>query len=48
MRAPLAVLLVVLNGCAGSQTHLRMLEADNALRVEPSSVPGEYVVTCET
>lgn len=38
--------LLALIGCAGSQTHLRILEADNALRVEPSAtVPGEYVVT---
>lgn len=35
----------LLGGCAGSDTHLRMLENSNALQVEPSQAPGyDYVV----
>lgn len=39
MRAALIVFALALTGCAGSQTHMRLLEAENAVRVAPSGVP---------
>lgn len=47
MSRVLATLLcaAVLAGCAGTQTQMRLLENQNALRVEPTSGPGyDYTV----
>jgi len=42
----LAATVAALGGCAGSDSHLRMLEGDNAVRVDPASAPGhDYVVS---
>lgn len=36
----------MLSACAGTQSHLRILEKDNALRVDPSQNPNyDYVVS---
>jgi hypothetical protein len=41
----IVALCAALGGCAGSDTHLRMLENSNALQVEPSqSKDFDYVV----
>jgi hypothetical protein len=38
-------LAALLAGCAGTDTQLRMLERDNALRIEPvSGKPYDYIV----
>jgi hypothetical protein len=40
-----AALCAALGGCAGTDTHLRMLENSNALQIEPSQVKDfDYVV----
>lgn len=40
------VLALILSACAGSQTHMRVLEADNALNVMPASSPThDFVVS---
>jgi len=40
-RLPIALVATLfVAGCAGSQTHLRLLEAEGALKVAPASVPG--------
>lgn len=37
---------LALSGCAGTDSHLRLLEKDNAVRVEPASTPdATYVVS---
>lgn len=47
MRARLVVLgALALGGCAGSQEHLRLLEADHAISVMPASAPDhDFVVS---
>ncbi len=47
MRAVFATVAVLaLIGCAGSQSHLRILESGNAISVTPSSAPGhDFVVS---
>src|SRR5690606_35314098 len=36
---------LVVVGCAGTDTHLRLLERDNALRIEPvTGQPYDYIV----
>lgn len=43
----IGVFALGLCGCAGSQSHLRMLEKDNALNVQPAppGVPYDFVVS---
>jgi hypothetical protein len=40
------ILVAALSGCAGTQSHMRILEQSNAISVAPSSAPGyEYAVS---
>lgn len=44
--ALLAFLAPIFQGCAGSQSHLRLLEKDNALNIAPTQGVGyDYVVS---
>jgi hypothetical protein len=41
--------IAALGGCAGTDTHLRMLENSNALQIEPSQIKDfDYVVRMKT
>lgn len=46
MRLTALFAIGVLTGCAGSQTHLRILEAENSLRVDVANSPDyDYTVS---
>lgn len=46
MTRMIVVVALTLAGCAGSQSHLRLLEKDNALSVTPVNAPThDYVVS---
>ena len=45
----IAALCFALRGCAGTDTHLRMLENSNALQIEASQIKDfDYVVRMKT
>ena len=45
----IAALCFALGGCAGTDTHLRMLENSNALQIEASQIKDfDYVVRMKT
>lgn len=45
MRPSVLLFAFLATGCAGTQSHLRLLENAGALRVDPGPTPGIYIVT---